>query len=214
MAWRSFSDWISFFLATARITVPALKLAIRYVDDGDRWNAVVHHVPLRLFARACRRDFDWYFEGESELTIETVPEICAWLSDCNYVNDQEFVRKRGFWQHPLTFEEVRRGNCVDHALWAWTRLSKLKFPARFIVGEWLPDGDGELNLHAWVVFEDGNKQFVLEGVADDPEKMIQPLEDMRQEYIPHFSVDERFERKIYAGYLETKARQRRIGKKK
>ena len=65
------------------------------------------------------------------------------------------------WQHPSSFEELRRGDCEDFALWAWRKLAELGIDAEFFVGRILsveePDVDRQ---HAWVVFRVGDVQFL------------------------------------------------------
>src|SRR5690348_3236184 len=48
-------------------------------------------------------------------------------ADCEYVRDP--VHERDFWQHPKTFEQLRKGDCEDHALWAWRKLTELGISA-------------------------------------------------------------------------------------
>jgi hypothetical protein len=85
---------------------------------------------------------------QSEPTPEpvlSVDEIMGWLKGCEYVRD---IVERGIvehWQLPLEFERTRRGDCEDHALWAWRKCIDLCVPARFAIGRG-PGGGG----HAWV----------------------------------------------------------------
>jgi len=69
--------------------------------------------------------------GQSTVCVNDIAAICEWLADCEYVRDP--VHERDFWQHPKTFEQLRKGDCEDHALWAWRKLTELGIPAEFYV---------------------------------------------------------------------------------
>jgi hypothetical protein len=165
---------------------------------ADPWTRTSHHVPARSFGSGSVHEFPWYFEGESTVAIGSVEELCAWLARCEYASDPELFRERDFWQHPLTFEQLRRGDCEDHALWAWRKLCELGIDAELVVGH-RRDGAGGDCCHAWVVFEQHGERMLLETVARTPETMVQPLSAVRDAYLPEASVDGRFARWTYAG---------------
>ena len=131
--------------------------------------------------------FRWYFEGESTVRTATVDDVCEWLGACQYVSDDQLFNEADFWQHPRTFEQVRKGDCEDHALWAWRKLIELGHPAEFFVGQWLEGGGAHHDGHAWVVFEQDGQRFLLEAVTkDEKHVMIRPLLDVRRELRPAF----------------------------
>jgi hypothetical protein len=115
--------------------------------------------------------------------------------------DDELFNETDFWQHPRTFEHLRKGDCEDHALWAWRKLIELGYPAEFFVGQWSAGGDDPHGCHAWVVFERDGERYLLEAVDKDRGSMIRPVRDVRAEYSPHFSVDAQLTMHSYAGYL-------------
>ena len=154
--------------------------------------------------------FRWYFDGESGVAARSVEEVCEWLARCEYCGDVELFNEVDFWQHPRTFEHLRKGDCEDHALWAWRKLVELGHHAEFFVGQWLEGGGDGDGLHAWIVFEQQGQRFVLEPVSKSEASMIRPLTTVQAVYVPHFSVDPAFTMRSHAGYLlYLKSRERR-----
>ncbi len=152
-------------------------------------------VTPQIFGHGSFRKFSWYLEGETAVQVHAVHDLCQWLTECQYLSDPQLFNERDFWQHPRTFEHLRKGDCEDHALWAWRKLIELGYRAQFFVGQWC---EGH---HAWVVFERDGELFLLEAICKEHEVMIRPLGDVRAEYRPHFSVDHQFTMHSYAGYL-------------
>lgn len=87
---------------------------------------------------------------------------------------QSAFHEADFWQHPRTFEHLRKGDCEDHALWAWRKLVEMGYRADLYVGEWPPDDDSD-GHHAWVVFERDDQRFVLEAIHKSLDVMVRPL---------------------------------------
>ena len=199
MRLRSIWTRITYIPDRLRVVRPVMKLASKYLDDGDCWKSLDHPVPLRLYGLGSRNDFAWYFTGECKVPVEIPEDICEWLASCEYVHDTELFFLADFWQHPTAFERIGKGDCEDHALWAWRRLCELGYSAEFVVGRWAQNG--RWGGHAWVVFEKEDGRFLLEGVDTEPETMITPLEGAKHVYRPHFGVDHRLTRKIYSGYV-------------
>ncbi len=124
-----------------------------------------------------------------------------WLAECQYLGDEKLFNEIDFWQHPRTFEHLRKGDCEDHALWAWRKLIELGHRAEFFVGQWLAV-DGDLHSRqAWVVFEHDGERLLFGAINKEPASMIRPLRDVRDDYSPHFSVDHGFTMHSHAGYL-------------
>jgi len=145
-------------------------------------------VPATAFGRGSRHDFAWYFDGESAVSVASIDAIQDWLLGCEYANDAALFHESDFWQHPCTFEELRRGDCEDHAIWAWRKLVELGIDADLVSGTVLHD-DGERGGHVWVVLRDGGATFVLECVAKSKALMLRPLAEVRAVYRPEFGVD-------------------------
>ena len=98
---------------------------VRAVPVEDAWEKWEARVPAEWFGRGCIHDWPWFFEGESTVTAKSVEEICKWLCGCEYVPDHSLFNELDFWQHPVTFEQRRCGDCEDFALWAWRKLAEM-----------------------------------------------------------------------------------------
>ena len=151
-------------------------------------------------ATGSTRPFAWYFEGTSTVNVQSIDEITQWLAGCSYVRDLELFHERDFWQHPTTFEQLRRGDCEDHALWAWRKLIELGVKADFFIGQWQRDPE-TLGHHAWVVYERDSTLYLLEPVMKDASGQVRRLEEVRSEYRPHFSVDQSYRVRAREGLL-------------
>ena len=189
---------------------PVLWLILRTLRVGDPWERFAHRVPLRLFGRGSRRDFTWYFEGESRVAVRTLDDIQEWLLGCEYAHDMALFQERDFWQHPRTFEQLRKGDCEDHALWAWRKCVELGIDAELVSGQHLSESgtSNEHCGHAWVVLRQDDELYVFETVAKSKEGMLKRLNDVKAEYRPQVGVDSARNRFAYFGYLLTLKEQR------
>jgi len=86
-----------------------------------------------------------------------IDEVRAFLSTCRYVSDREQFGVEDHWAAPEQFEQTRRGDCDDFALWTWRQLLGPGYNARFVVGRAGKYRGG----HAWVTFELGDKTFLV-----------------------------------------------------
>ena len=147
----------------------------------------VHHTQ---FGAGSRRPFSHYLEGKSRVSVQSVEDICRWLQQCDYVSDTELFNQRDVWQHPGEFEKLKKGDCEDHALWAWRKLKELNIPAEFVVGRmrWGDSRNGaSQSAHAWVAFQENGRRFILE--TTQKRQLVYPLEEIQERYHPWFSVD-------------------------
>jgi len=157
-------------------------------------------VPARLFGPGSEQPFARYFEGESRVPVESIDDIVAWLQSCEYVTDLEQFNQRDFWQHPGVFEQRRRGDCEDFALWAWRKLAEVGVDAEFCVGRVICAGEPQVDRqHAWVVYRVEGIAFLFEPAARTPSRMIRLLDEAMDEYVPHFAVNHRFDTSAFAG---------------
>jgi len=170
------------------------RIARFFAEASDPWECLHLACAPLAFGAGSHRAFAEYFQGTSRILVRSLSEICAWLAGCECLPDHALFFQDDFWQHPLTFEQIRKGDCEDHALWAWRKLAEIGIPARFAAGRWkgIP--------HAWVVLEDPKHPCVLESTAKtDP--LIRPLDpSTRSEYCPALSVDHGFRTFVHAGY--------------
>ena len=118
------------------------------------------------------------------LTVEcrTLDDIRDFLKKCRFISDKDQFGKDDYWMPPEEFEERRKGDCDDFALWTWRQLIAIgKTDARFVAGAAGRYGGG----HAWTTFQDGGKAYLLEATAPRLAKLPR-LETAR--YIPGISV--------------------------
>jgi len=175
----------------------------------DPWARLDAEAPLTAFGPGARRDFAWYLTGESTVRVRTGSEVRDWLLGCEYVRDEHQFADGDVWQHPCDFERGRRGDCEDHALWAWRKFIELGYDAELIVGRCA--AVEALGRHAWVVVRLGDVQYLVEATARSPDGMIRPLDQLRGEYVPECGVGPDLRPVLYAGVLRAAAGSRDRG---
>jgi Bacterial transglutaminase-like cysteine proteinase BTLCP len=191
--------------AFRRLLSPFTEWAARLIGRESVWERVAMPVPASVFGPGSHRPFAAYFEGESSVQVGSIDDIVAWLQTCEYVSDLELFHERDVWQHPGEFERRKRGDCEDFALWAWRKLAELGIEAELCVGRVIAervmaeDRPGAARQHAWVVYRQDDAAFLFEPAARAPERMIRPLGDAMGEYVPHFSVNHRFDTNAFVG---------------
>jgi hypothetical protein len=184
---------------------------LRNLTSEDPWERVDIKVPLRSYGLGSVNDFAWYFEGDSSVTVATIDDIQQWLLACEYVRDPDLFNEADFWQHPRTFEQIRRGDCEDHALWAWRKLIELGYDADLVAGRSLPWVPGRHERgHAWVVFRHEGETYLFETATKSRAHMVRPLSTVASGYRPEFGVDRTRTRFAYNGVLIT-MREREFG---
>jgi hypothetical protein len=184
-----------------RLSLYVGRVIARLVGRESAWDAIRMRVPPAAFGPGSRRPFADYLEGESAVRVHSLDDIVEWLQSCEYVTDLELFHERDVWQHPGAFERSRRGDCEDFALWTWRKLADIGVDAEFCVGRRIavddrPEVDRQ---HAWVVYRVGGREFLFEPAARIRSRMIRPLADAVDEYVPHFAVNHRFETHAFAG---------------
>lgn len=165
----------------------------------DPWASTPAPVPYRLFGRGSRHPFSYYFEGVSSVTVSDLDELERWLHGCMYVSDEQLFGRADHWQHPGEFEQIRMGDCDDHALWAWRKLVELGLPTDFVSGSWEEEpGD----LHTWLLTTVDGRRHIVEATSKTTGETIVPFEAEAGAYRPYFSVDQRFRTRAYMGGLQ------------
>ena len=109
-------------------------------------------------------------------------ELRRFLAKCKYVSDKEQFGEDDYWQPPDKFEELKKGDCEDFALWTWRQLIHMNYPARFVLGTAGRYGEG----HAWITFERNGKAFLLEPLSWSVGLRLPRLSVIR--YKPKFSI--------------------------
>jgi hypothetical protein len=175
------------------------RLAAFLAGRESPWDRVKMQVPAGAFGQGSQRQFAEYFEGESSVRVGSIDDIVAWLQTCEYVSDLELFRQRDYWQHPGVFEQRKRGDCEDFALWAWRKLAEIGIDAEFCVGRVFCDARQRDRQHAWIVYRLNGREFLFEPAARTSSSMIHPLSDVMDKYVPHFAVNHRFDTAAFAG---------------
>jgi hypothetical protein len=126
--------------------------------------------------------FGRYFSRPLTVHCESLRDVRKFLSTCRGVKDKELFGVEEYWQPPDEFEQRRKGDCEDYALWTWRQLLSMGYHSRLVLGRCTRYGIG----HAWVTFEKEGEHFLFE-----PQRWFlgerQPtLSTLR--YIPEFSV--------------------------
>ena len=188
-ALRAVAAGLARALATARVKLRELGRSEPPASSWDgpphlgRWRRRADPTVLPgAFGSGSRRPFGWYLEGVSTVVVESVPQLCRWLRGCEYVSDRELLGKADHWQHPVAFERLRRGDCEDHALWAWRKLRRLGLSATLVVGELGSQS------HVWVVFVEAGTLHLLETTEKSGE-MVLPAHQASEAYRPRYGVD-------------------------
>ena len=181
---------------------PIFLRLIRSIPVDDPWKKHISKIAKHRFGSGNIHEWQWYFEGSSDVHIGSLRDICRWLKKCEYVGDKELFQEDDFWQHPVTFESIRKGDCEDHALWAWRKLTELGICAELVRGRCINDSSLGDSAHAWINFKRGKRTYVLEATAKGSSKMIFPLNTAKHHYCPEYSVDAEFTTFIYDGSVE------------
>jgi len=114
---------------------------------------------------------------------KSLEDLRTFLRKCRYVSDEEQFGLTDFWMPPEEFEQSRRGDCEDFALYAWRQVMSLGYSARFVGGKHGRYGDG----HAWVTFVKDGKTYLLEAQARSFGPRLPRLSTLA--YKPDVSVD-------------------------
>jgi len=123
-----------------------------------------------------------YVSQPLSVKCKTIDDVRRFLRGCEYVSDKELFDKDDYWQPPEEFEQRKKGDCEDFALWTWRQLLELGYDARFIGGSCGRYGEG----HAWVEYFQGEKCFLVEPLFSKVGGTMPRLSTLR--YGPKLSV--------------------------
>lgn len=181
------------------MVVTVYRYLVRTTPVTDPWERLTVAPGLRQFGPGARLDFGDYLTGASAVEVSSLDEMRSWLLACEYASDEELFNETDFWQHPVTFERLRAGDCEDFAIWAWRKLLELGVDADFVTGYCLKDGalDGR---HAWVLFRQDDVEYLFEPGARSHANMVRRLDDVRGQYVPQFGVNRRATKFCFAGH--------------
>jgi len=65
------------------------------------WKRLNLPVPAGAFGPGSHCEFARYFEGESQVRVESIDDVVEWLLSCQYVTDAIQFKERDLWQHPV-----------------------------------------------------------------------------------------------------------------
>lgn len=171
-------DWLPYLRFELLATVVAPQSKDRF------WNGLpVRLRPGWIFPVD---DLQSFLTDSTSLKLRTPTEVLLWLRNCRYEPDESRFGKRDHWQKPSEFEKAGRGDCEDHALWAWCQLHRMRVDARFVVG--LYRRPVRRTLHAWVTLPWQDGLFLLDGTGGNERNLLDE-ETARKLYLPLFSVD-------------------------
>jgi hypothetical protein len=191
---------------------PVLRWVVRRLPVGDPWERMLN---LGLgWEWLGPPDYYYSYRGrQSKVSADSLDEICDWLMACEYRLQPEHLCRRGGWPPADDFENNRRGDCKDHALWAWRKLNEIGVPAELLVGQcrshdedfqefnpWTFSGDF-FQGHAWVQFQQGGVSYLLDSTQKVRDAMIRPLVELRAYYLPWFGVGPACQRYKYWGFV-------------
>lgn len=162
------TDWRGILIAPSRLQA--------MTNDDPRRRAY----DLRV-GRSLARNFELYQKAKLA-PLRGWREISEFLLGCLYTRDDAVHERRDVWLHPEDFEKSRRGDCEDHALWAWVQLGRIGWDVRFTVG--LQGGGG----HAWITVFRGTQIRILEATAKRADELLLDL-PASGDYEPVWSVD-------------------------
>lgn len=123
-------------------------------------------------------------ENGTDIQVNKLSDISAFLSTCEYKSDQELFGVKDYWQTPIEFESLRSGDCEDFALWTWSKLIKLGKDARMTLGS------NGYSGHAWVTIFHNHEPFIYETTLKLKEGKIPIVSVLKFDlYKPSISID-------------------------
>ena len=179
---------------------PILWFLLQTTRD-DTWQRYKCNVPTHVYGAGSRRKFSWYLEGAIDTGNMNLNDMTRWLSQCEYVTDDELFNERDVWQHPITFERLRKGDCEDFSLWVWRKLVEQGYETEFIAG-WMVEPGDMYSGHTWVLFKDHGITYLFDPVTRDRHRMIRRLCDVSGWYVPQVSIDQNMVQYVYGGYYK------------
>ena len=165
----------------------------------DPWQRYPWTVPLWVYGKGAKREFEWYLCGASGVFVNSIGDITEWLLDCRYCSDLDLFHEADYWQHPCVFEVLRKGDCEDFALWTWRKLVHLGYDTEFVAG-YVQHGDSRKG-HGWVLYREGGVTYLFDPVLHRPDLMIRPLPHVAAQYTPEVSVDANLKHYVYGGVI-------------
>lgn len=130
---------------------------------------------------------------------ENFEDIRKFLRSCRAVSDRQQFGKEDYWLPPEEFEKRKKGDCEDFSFWTWRELMQMGLEARIVFGRHGRYGIG----HAWTMFRQGGKWFLLEPQARVLGLRLPRLSTLR--YEPKYSIAWDGKSLKYYAHRDTKA---------
>ena len=128
-----------------------------------------------------------YLNDQSHVAVHSYREIKDWLLTCRYAGDEGQFGSSDYWMLPSEFEQKKRGDCEDHALWAWHKMKALGLHAQFVVGDLLHESFGLVG-HAWLVIDRDGEPFIFDPTWKAAGMEI-PWGEAQKRYFPSIGID-------------------------
>ncbi len=144
---------------------PPPNQLIKVQSDEHDWRGVERqNHPLvvssvDLDTRKHSSDLSWFFQRKLAFNGCSLRDVSAFLATCKGVTDLDQFGQREWWIHPADFEKSKKGDCEDHALFAWRVLHEMGRDVRLMLGRARKSG------HAWVQLYEEECSFILETTA-------------------------------------------------
>lgn len=172
------------------VSRPPTQLIVLQSHKHDWWGVELQNQQLRsgnviLSTGQASNTLEWFFNRRLAFEGETLEDISAFLASCRYVHDESQFRRKDWWIHPAEFEELKRGDCEDHALWAWRVLHERGHDVRLMLGQM--DGGG----HARVQIYEQDRCLILEATAKSDVSVHNA-----DQYVPEYSFERTDTRRI------------------
>lgn len=179
MRWRETAAW----LREASGLAHSRRVALGRHDPWLRFDV---EPPLRAFGPGAE-DFRGYLTRSSRVACPTALAVAEWLQNCHYAEDIHLHDEHDHWVHPVTFELVRTGDCEDFSLWGWRKLVEADYDVEFVVGMRRLPG-AAVGRHAWLVYRDGEGEYLLDGVERGLSRALRALDEVKAYYDPQVGV--------------------------
>ncbi|MGZ4816065.1 MAG: transglutaminase-like domain-containing protein [Terriglobales bacterium] len=153
-----------------------------YPDSYDAVGRGVFRPDLRRKGIKPTFPFGRYFSRPVTVKCESIADVRKFLATCRGVGDKEQFARDDYWQPPEEFEQRRKGDCDDYAMWTWRQLLSMGYNARFVMGRAGRFGIG----HAWVTYEREGGYYLVEPTFWFLGERMPTLSTAR--YKPKFSV--------------------------
>jgi hypothetical protein len=130
------------------------------------------NIPDYSFTQYLNSNIDYYYPNLKLLQ--------DFLKECSYVSDEEHFGKNDFWMLPNSFENEKKGDCEDFAIYTWRQLYKMGYDSRLVIGTTGKD----TKWHAWCTAKKNGKAYLI-----DPVRAGYPflLTSLIRNYQPHYS---------------------------